>query len=151
MNTYQYQLYAMFPPSEACCCDICRSFCRRPGWWLVAEAREAIGQGYAHRMMLEFSPDFSFAVLSPAFKGNEGYFALQEFSHNGCTFLVHGQCALYGESFRPLECRFCHHERLGLGMKCHQAIGRDWNTQKGKRLIRHWLEVCNVQLPLNII
>ena len=114
----------------------------------MAEAREAIEQGYADRMMLEFSPDFSFGVLSPAFKGNEGYFALQEFSGKGCTFFIDGHCALFPSSFRPLECRFCHHERLGLGTKCHHAIERDWDTQKGQRLSKRWLKLRDIKPPI---
>ena len=94
--------------------------------------------GYGSRMMLEWAPDSSFAVLSPAFKGNEAAIALQVFSGNGCTFLEAGRCTIFAESFRPLECRFCHHDRLGQGGRCHSAIERDWNTNKGKRLIRAW-------------
>ncbi len=140
--------YARFPASSACSCDICMNFCVRPGWWLVSEARGAIDHGYAKRMMLEFSPDASFGVLSPAFKGNEGFFALREYSNNSCTFLTGNRCAIFGEPFRPLECRFCHHDRIGSGSRCHRAIEKDWNTSKGKRLIKEWLIVCNLDFYL---
>ncbi len=43
----------------------------RPGWWTVQEANEALHAGLGKRMMLEMSPDLSFGVLSPAFKGCE--------------------------------------------------------------------------------
>lgn len=139
-------LYQKFPPSEPCTCDICIFFCRRPGWWLVSEAREAIDKGYADRMMLEFSPDFSFAVLSPAFRGNEAYFALQEFAGNGCTFLKNDRCVLFQTGFQPIECRFCHHARQGLGSQCHAAVGMEWSTGKGKRLVKRWLNMCGLSL-----
>jgi hypothetical protein len=27
-----------YPPSEPCSCEICKSYCVRPGWWTVEEA-----------------------------------------------------------------------------------------------------------------
>lgn len=95
--------------------------------------------GYGPRMMLEWAPDLSFAVLSPAFKGNEADFAFQELSRNQCTFLENGGCTIFAEPFRPLECRFCHHDRLGQGDLCHHEIERDWKTSKGTRLVRAWV------------
>jgi hypothetical protein len=59
-------LQDQFPPSEACNCEICQSYCLRPGWWSVEQAARAIQTGYAVRMMLEISPDRTFGVLSPA-------------------------------------------------------------------------------------
>lgn len=44
-----------YPPSEPCCCKICRSYCIRPGWWTVEEAERALNAGYGARMMLEIS------------------------------------------------------------------------------------------------
>lgn len=32
-------------PSEPCSCNICRSYCIRPGWWTVEEASKAIEAG----------------------------------------------------------------------------------------------------------
>jgi hypothetical protein len=110
----------------------------RPGWWTVEEAERAIEGGYANRMMLEISPERDFGVLSPSFKGNEGNHAFKIFSRNGCTFLQNDLCELFGTGFQPLECRFCHHERLGVGPECHLDIEKDWNTLKGKRLIVRW-------------
>ncbi len=147
MGKGRHSLYTQFTPSKPCTCEICRYFCIRPGWWLVEEAQKAIKDGHANRMMLEFSSDFSFAVLSPAFKGNEAYFALQSFSKNKCTFFIEGRCSIFLKEYQPIECRFCHHDRLGLGGKCHCEIGKDWNTSKGKRLIKHWLNLCNLQSP----
>lgn len=141
MSIHQNQLLSTFSPSPACSCDICRGFCRRPGWWTVSEARDAMEHGLAPRMMLEFPSDFSFGVLSPAFKGNEGFFALQEFADKGCTFLHEGMCELFGSAYRPLECSFCHHERLGEGIRCHKALERDWNTKKGRRTVQRWLKL----------
>ncbi|MPN56422.1 hypothetical protein SDC9_204110 [bioreactor metagenome] len=89
-------------------------------------------------MMLEMSPDFSLGVLSPAFRGCENDFARQEFAAAGCSFLKEGLCELHGTGHMPLECRFCHHTRTGLGQKCHYEIERDWNTPEGKTLVDLW-------------
>lgn len=89
-------------------------------------------------MMLEISPERNFSVLSPAFKGNEGNYALQVYSLNGCTFYQKGFCELFGKGLQPLECRFCHHDRKGLGIKCHLDIEKEWNTKQAKRLIVRW-------------
>ena len=110
----------------------------RPGWWTVKEAAKVIDAGLASRMMLEISPEKDFAVLSPAFKGNESDYALQIFSKNGCTFLKDGLCELFGTGLQPLECRFCHHERKGSGLNCHLDIEKDWNRKYGKLLIVKW-------------
>jgi hypothetical protein len=131
-------LQEKYPPSLPCSCPTCVSFCRRPGWWTVEEAARAINSGLAERMMVEVSPDRKFCVLSPAFKGNEANYALQIFSGQGCTFLKEGLCELYGSAVQPLECRYCHHDRHGLGTKCHLDIETDWNTEYGKRLIVKW-------------
>lgn len=128
----------LFPPSEPCSCDICRSYCIRPGWWAVEEAESAIDAGYAGRMMLEISPEMDFGVLSPAFKGNEGNIALQVLSKSGCTFLQNGLCELFGTGLTPLECRFCHHSRKGQGEKCHLEIEKDWKTKQGQALVIRW-------------
>ena len=133
-----------YPPSKPCSCNICLSFCVRPGWWSVEQAAKAIVAGYAHRMMLEISPELTFAVLSPAFKGNEGNIALQIFARQGCTFLQENLCELFGTGLQPLECRFCHHSRPGLGRKCHADIEKDWNSQKGQKLIIQWNEITRV-------
>ena len=90
--------------------------------------------------MLEVSPDFSFGVLSPAFRGCEQYFALQEFSRFGCNFLSNGLCDLHSTGLMPLECRFCHHSRSGLGPKCHADIEKDWKTPKGQALMTKWID-----------
>ena len=132
---------AKYPPSPPCSCEICKSYCRRPGWWTVEEAAEAIEAGYGRRMMLEMAPDFTFGVLSPAFKGCEVQFAYQEFASAGCTFLLDGKCELHGTGHQPLECRFCHHDRVGLGPDCHADLEKDWNTRAGRALIVKWHEV----------
>ncbi len=126
------------PPSKPCSCDICLSYCQRPGWWTVEEAARAIDAGYAGRMMLEMSPEYTFGVLSPAFKGCEGNLALQFFAPMGCTFLKDNLCELFGTGVQPLECRYCHHTRRGLGEKCHAAIEKDWFTKEGQKLVIHW-------------
>lgn len=127
-----------YPPSEACSCDVCRSYCRRPGWWSVDEATKAIEAGYASRMMLEVSPERNFGVLSPAFNGAELNFALQQFAPNGCNFMKDGLCELHNTGVQPIECRFCHHERKGLGEVCHTDLEKDWNSSKGEQLIQKW-------------
>lgn len=131
-------LFQKYPPSEPCGCKVCLGYCIRPGWWTVGEAVRAMDGGYANRMMLEFSPDRSFGVLSPAFKGCEGGFALEFHADKGCTFLHEGRCELHGTDFQPLECRFCHHSRSGQGPKCHADIERDWHTPAGYELIKKW-------------
>lgn len=127
-----------FPPSEPCSCPVCVQFCQRPGWWTVDEAARAIVAGLSDRMMLEISPEQDFGVLSPAFKGNEGNYALQMYAPNGCTFLNDKLCDLFGTGLQPLECRFCHHDRPGQGIKCHEAIESDWNSEIGKRWVVRW-------------
>lgn len=127
-----------YPPSPPCSCDVCRSYCRRPGWWTVEGAARAIEAGYAKRMMLEMSPELTFGVLSPAFNGCEGKFAWNEFAPRGCTFLVNDDCELHGTGHQPLECRYCHHDRVGMGSRCHADIERDWNTPAGRALIIQW-------------
>ena len=127
-----------YPPSEPCGCKICLSYCQRPGWWTVKEAAAAIEAGYGVRMMLEMSPERTFGVLSPAFKGCEVKFAEQAYSSNGCTFLKENRCELHGTGNQPLECRFCHHDRIGLGPRCHADIEKDWNTPAGRALVVKW-------------
>jgi hypothetical protein len=127
-----------FPPSEPCSCKICLSYCHRPGWWTVEEAAHSIASGLSNRMMLEISPEHTFGVLSPAFKGAEGNYALEIFSSNRCTFLQNDLCELYDTGLQPIECRYCHHSRKGLGKKCHDAIEKNWNTNEGKKLIVKW-------------
>lgn len=129
-----------YPPSEPCSCEICRSYCMRPGWWTVEEAEQAIMAGYRNRMMLEISPDMAFGVLSPAFKGCEGNYALQEYANNGCNFLNNGLCELHGTGHEPLECLYCHHLRKGLGQICHADIEKDWRTPAGQSLVKSWIE-----------
>ncbi len=129
-----------YPPSQPCTCEVCVGYCKRPGWWTVEEAARAIGAGYAGRMMLEMAPEMTFGVLSPAFKGCEANFALQEFSDRWCTFLVNDRCELFGTGYVPLECRFCHHDRRGKGQKCHADLERDWHTPAGQAVVARWLE-----------
>lgn len=128
-----------FPPSEPCACAVCRAYCARPGWWTVEEARRAIDAGYGGRMMLEMSPDARFGVLAPAFPGCERGYALQAFAWRGCGFLKDGRCELHGTEHMPLECRFCHHARTGLGARCHAAIERDWDSPEGQALVARWV------------
>lgn len=146
-NLSKIDLDKVYAPSEACSCEICVSYCKRPGWWTVEEARQALYKGLGHRMMLEISPEFTFGVLSPAFKGNEGGYALQLFASNGCTFLKNNLCELNGTGFQPLECRFCHHSRIGEGVKCHRAIEAEWNTSSGQQLVKLWLN--NIKILKN--
>ena len=130
-----------YPPSEPCACEVCQRYCIRPGWWSVVEARQAIAAGYGERMMLEMAPEMTFGVLSPAFKGCEGTFAINEFANRGCNFLKEGRCELFGSGHQPLECRFCHHDRQGLGPRCHADLEKDWKTPAGKKLVEEWIKV----------
>ncbi len=136
-----HPLQEVFPPSEPCSCEVCRGFCQRPGWWTVQEAQSAIGAGLAERMMLELAPERSFGVLSPAFRGCEGLYAIEELRLGGCTFQQDGLCALHGTGNMPLECRFCHHARPGQGEVCHAALEQDWNTPAGQALVVHWQRI----------
>lgn len=138
LQQYNTKLNGLFPPSEPCTCEICRNYCRRPGWWTVDEAYEAMKRGLSHRMMLEIAPERTFGVLSPAFKGNEGNYAFQVFAANGCTFFKNNLCELSGSGIQPLECRYCHHSRSGEGIKCHVAIENDWKTVHGQNLVVMW-------------
>jgi hypothetical protein len=133
-----------YPPSRPCTCAVCLSYCQRPGWWTVEEADRAINAGYAGRMMLEMSPDFSFGVLSPAFKGCEGKFASQLFAEKGCTFLHDDLCELFDTGYQPLECRYCHHDRVGKGPECHAAIGSEWDTPSGRALVVAWSKLTGL-------
>ncbi len=142
-ETYQ-ELRKKYPPSEPCDCAVCKAYCRRPGWWTVEQVRNALRAGYAGRMMLELSPDHSFGVLSPAFRGCEGFYALQEYAEKGCSFLCCGLCELHDTPYMPLECSFCHHQNLGKGEECHNDIGTDWNTKEGQNLVGRWLFLNNL-------
>lgn len=106
-------LKSVTPPQQvapAMCAEIIAD---APVGGTVGQARRAIEKGYASRMMLEISPDFKFAVLSPAFYGCEGFIATNDGAKNGCNFLKEGMCELHDTDFLPLECAFCHHERVG--------------------------------------
>jgi hypothetical protein len=50
-----------------------------------------------------------------------------------------GLCELYGTGLEPLECRYCHHLRKGMGEKCHTDIEKDWNSLDGQKLVKEWL------------
>jgi hypothetical protein len=81
-------------------------------------------------MMLEMAPDFTFGVLSAAFKGCEIKFAYNEYALAGCTFLLDGNCELHGSGYQPLECRFAvtnasEWERVGMGARCHADLEKD--------------------------
>jgi hypothetical protein len=134
-----------YPPSPPCSCNTCLNYCKRPGWWTVAEAERAIAAGYGYRMMLEMSPEFSFGVLSPAFKGCEKNLASNLFSGMGCTFLIENRCELHGTVHQPLECRFCHHSRKGLGQRCHRDIEKEWDSPEGKALINQWIRITGIR------
>jgi len=135
----KYNMQEKYPPSKPCSCPICRGYCIRPGWWTVDEASQAILDGYAGRMMLEVAPELSFGVLSPAFRGCERKYALQIYAKNGCTFYENGLCTLFSTGHMPLECRYCHHTRVGLGQKCHADLEADWNTPQGQSLVAWWM------------
>ena len=137
-------LLKKYPPSEPCECIICKSYCSRPGWWTVNQASKAINAGFGSRMMLEVSPEFSFGVLSPAFKGCESNFALQEYAKFGCNFLKNGLCEIHDKSFYPLECNYCHHARQGFGLVCHADIEKDWKTPEGQKLVDKWVKMTKL-------
>lgn len=84
------------------------------------------------------SPERTFGVLSPAFRGCEVAFADYRFMDQGCTFLKDERCELFGSGVQPLECRFCHHTRRGQGDQCHAEIEADWNTPAGTALVVKW-------------
>jgi hypothetical protein len=131
-------LGSKYPPYPPCSCEICRAYCRRPGWWTVEEAAAALDAGYGTRMMLEMGPGNAFGVLSPAFRGAEQGFATSQYAKDGCTFLQNERCELHSTSFQPLECRFCHHDRPGKGQRCHADIEKQWNSAAGRALVLRW-------------
>jgi hypothetical protein len=139
------KLNKKYKPSAPCSCDICKSYCLRPGWWTVEEAAKALEAGLAPRMMLELSPRQDFGVLSPAFKGNEAQYAQQMFSKNGCTFFKDSLCELFGSGLQPLECRFCHHDRKNMGPVCHRDIEKEWKTPEGRKLVDRWAVLADGQ------
>jgi hypothetical protein len=122
----------------------------RPGWWTVKQAAGALEAGYGHRMMLEVAPERTFGVLSPAFKGGEGGFALQQYATRGCTFLKEARCELYATAFQPLECRFCHHDRPGMGPQCHADLEKAWNTPAGRALVSKWSKPTGIWRDLSL-
>ncbi len=132
------ELRTKYTDSPACSCAVCLSYCKRPGWWTVCEAGEALEAGYGPRMMLEMSPDRAFGVLAPAYKGCEMQFGVRPAGDPGCTFLVNDRCELHDTQFQPLECRVCHHNRPGLGPRCHADIEKEWNTAAGRALVVRW-------------
>lgn len=142
MKTGNYFLQK-YPPSESCSCEICLGYCKRPGWWTVEQAEKAMKAGFSNRMMLEISPEMNFAVISPAFTGCEMNFALQQFSSAGCNFLKNNLCELYKSGLIPLECRFCHHDRPGLGINCHSDLEKDWHSKPGRKLIEKWMKTIH--------
>ena len=139
-----------YPPSQPCACVVCLAYCARPGWWTVAEATAALHAGYGNRMMLEISQDRSLGVLSPAFNGCEGTFALQDCANRGCNFLQGNRCELHGTGFQPLECGYCHHDRPGLGPRCHADIGKDWNSRAGRALVATWSKLTGIWEQLSL-
>lgn len=94
-------------------------------------------------MMLEMSSGKAFGVLAPAFKGCEVAFATERFASRGCTFLKDELCELHCTGFEPLECLFCHHDRAGMGLRCHTGIAREWNTAAGRALVVRWSNLTN--------
>ena len=147
---HKQTLLKKYPPSQPCACEICVGYCLRPGWWTVEGAARAVEAGYGRRMMLEVSPEWDFGVLSPAFKGCESAYASDQFAKNGCTFLNNSRCELYGTGHQPLECRFCHHERPGLGTHCHAELEGDWNTPAGQALVIKWIEATDLRKRFKI-
>ena len=133
-------LSEIYPPSAACTCEVCLGYCARPGWWTVEEAAQAIPAGLGARMMLEIPPEQTFGVLSPAFQGSEGGLANNLAARRACTFLKNQRCELYNSGHMPLECRFCHHARPGLGAQCHADLESDWHTPRGQALVQQWGE-----------
>ena len=150
MPKYERDLASQYPPSDPCTCETCWQYCSRPGWWTVREAETAMEAGLRDRMMLEISPERTFGVLSPAFKGCERCFALQRFADRGCTFLQSNLCELHGSGFQPLECRFCHHDRRGQGPHCHAALENNWHSPAGRTLVRKWIRQVGLSADLKL-
>lgn len=135
---HKRDLESKYPASPDCSCTVCVGYCKRPGWWTVPEAARALEAGFGDRMMLEMSPDRAFGVLAPAFRGCEKDFGVRPAADPGCTFLEEGLCQLHGTGLQPLECRVCHHDRPGLGPRCHADIEKQWNTAAGRALVVKW-------------
>jgi hypothetical protein len=112
-----------------------------PAAGLVAGRTGGIGSAGGLRQAYDAGglSERTFAVLSPAFRGCEGGFALQSVANKGCNFLLSDRmCELHATPFLPLECAFCHHDRIGQGKQCHADLEKDWQSPAGKALVRRW-------------
>lgn len=137
-------IYNRYPHSQSCSCEVCKSFCKRPGWWTPEQTKEIIKVGYYNKIMLEISPELTFGVLSPAFKGCEMNIAINLFKENWCTFYHNGLCDLHNTPYLPLECAFCNHDSKGQGQKCHTDIEQLWKSKENQKIIKEWGEMVGL-------
>jgi hypothetical protein len=107
----------------------------------VEQAAKAFSAGYAP-YMLEISPDSPLEFWARTGGRRQG--RIKHFSQNGCGFLKNGLCELHGTGLMPLECRFCHHDRIGRGKMCHLELEKDWNTTPGQILVRKWIDAMQL-------
>src|SRR5262245_51533200 len=111
----------------SCTCEKCIRACQRaPGWMSPEEARKAIDNGYADRLMRDwFEPSSKYGnkeriyVLAPASLGCEGKDAPEvdredlhniirglEWNKGRCTFFNdEGRCEVHESGFKPLQCK----------------------------------------------
>ena len=139
----------------SCHCDKCVGPCMTtPGWMLPSEAKKAIENGFANRLMRdwwepssELGNDDRIYVLAPASLGNEGQDADEmpdslwgalSWCHGRCTFLNReNKCELHNTEFKPNECRTASVCGKQNGTS-RVELARLWNSDEGRSVIALW-------------
>lgn len=154
-----------------CNCPRCIELCMNgPGWFTVKEAKLAIQNGYANKLMLDYYFDRDdnkkYYVLSPAIIGFEGKLYTKtddEFSIGKCVLLNDNKlCDIHNSGFKPIQCKTalpCYatnkkyrssiltdlyniNNILPNGMG-NNTLGYAWDNDGGKKLIEDWKLLVN--------
>lgn len=138
---------------QACDCDRCRQLCtRNPGWFTPAEARAAIDEGYADRMMRdwlepceEVGNTMRIYVLAPAAYGYEGGDAREmsffdfDFHKGWCVLQHNGLCEIHDTMFKPIQCRTAFGcDRDSDAFVDNYDVARLWDTDEGRDVVAAW-------------
>ena len=140
---------------DSCACTQCRALCEFiPGWMMPEEARRAIAEGLAHRLMLCWytgGGQKRIYVLSPAVAGYEGKIGPQavmsgkDWKRGTCTFYKNQRCEIHASGFKPLECRLALSCDVAIGRQADDAhkqeIPRAWDSWRSRRIIKRWLRM----------
>jgi len=59
-------------------------------------------------------------------------------AHRGRALLENDRSQLRRAGIQPLECRIAHHDRAGMGPRCHADLARRWNMPAGRALVVRW-------------